>query len=144
MKIIIMFIMLTLLLNDKGLASTLTSSDSTHIDSVYQTLLKLDFDKYRGKKVKDLLIGIGIAHYKIVYAEEPTLHLAHIEIYYKGSDAYIEIDFEYLEHVPRYSKHLGKRAWENDEAIIEEKINRIVLWNNKVKLYPEYIKKLDF
>jgi hypothetical protein len=111
-------------------------SDSTHIDSVYQSLEKIDLDKYVGKSLDFLLNQLEFKDYKIGYHEEPSLSLGFITISY-NPDIALMIYFNKLEHVPRSSK---ERLWRNDEKIKKEKISQIYLVNYKIKLYPFYIK----
>jgi hypothetical protein len=140
MKRKLIVVILSLCLKTIISASTTTRCDSILVDSVYQILLKMDLDPYIGKSVKQLLTDVG-KNYSIFYVEEPNLCLAHITIYYKDSDAHLEVYFDSLEHVHRFSKPTPKRAWEDNDAILLERISKIVLWNNKIKLYPQYIKK---
>jgi hypothetical protein len=118
---------------------TRNASDTAHIDSIYQTLLKMNFDTYVGQSLSFFLDHLDFKNYDFGYHEEPTLRLDHITISY-GSDLGVKIYFDCLEYVPRYSSPVSDRTWMNSQMIIHEKVSRLELVNYKIKPYPFYIK----
>jgi hypothetical protein len=114
-------------------------SDTVNIDSIYQSLLKMNLEVSVGKNLESFLDRLKFIEYDIGYHEEPTLRLDHITVSY-SPDLAFKIYFDCLEYVPRYSSPTSERTWMNDNLIIHEKISKIVLINYKIKPYPFYIK----